>query len=192
MPGAVALAGDLEWQMLTILPGPGRLRWRAAVRREHLVPRRPRRAVARQPAGLAAGRVRLARRGADRGAALLRRRRPCCWRRCGPGARPWPSWWRWSARRWWSSLPGGRGRHALEHRPAVRGRPAQRPGHAGAAGGDGGLQRAARGGDHVHRADLLRSRPARTTSGTPSAITRGVALLVGLASPGVHPALGGS
>ena len=40
------------------LPGAGRLRRRAAVRRELLVPRRPRRALARQPAGLAAARVR--------------------------------------------------------------------------------------------------------------------------------------
>ena len=36
--------------------GPGGLRWRAALRREHLVPRRSRRAVARLPPGLAAGR----------------------------------------------------------------------------------------------------------------------------------------
>ena len=37
------------------LPRAGGLRWRAAVRRELLVPRRPRRALARQPAGLGRG-----------------------------------------------------------------------------------------------------------------------------------------
>ena len=56
-PGLVALAGDLDWDMLDDPPRPGRLRRRAAVRRELLVPRRARRAVARQPAGRpAAGR----------------------------------------------------------------------------------------------------------------------------------------
>ena len=54
--------------------GAGRLRRRAAVRGEHLVPRRPRSPVARQPAGLAADRVPLAQRGADGGAALHGRR----------------------------------------------------------------------------------------------------------------------
>ncbi len=59
--------------------GPGRLGWCPAVRRQRLVPRRPRRPVAGEPAGPTHGAVRRATLGARR---VPRRRLP---------ASPWPS-----------------------------------------------------------------------------------------------------
>ena len=88
MPGAVALAGDLEWQMLTVLPGLvasggallfGVNTWcldgRGALWRD-------------SPAGRAPGRLRLPGGGADGGAALLGRPSPSCWPPCAPDDRP--------------------------------------------------------------------------------------------------------
>ena len=52
-PGLVAIAGGMPWQHHDDPAGPGRLGRRAALRRQRLVPRRPRPAVAREPAGAA-------------------------------------------------------------------------------------------------------------------------------------------
>ena len=162
MPGAVAVAGNLEWQMLTVLPGLvasgaallfGVNTWcldgRGALWRESLP--------------VAPGVADHSRRGPVRGAAVLRAGdarpgRPACraaHRTRGHGTRLL------HAR---GLRAGGGSEHALEHRaPLLRG-PAQCPGHACSTGGDGRLQRPSRAGHHGDRAGLLGPRRARLES----------------------------
>ena len=102
MPGAVALAGQLEWRMLTVLPGLvasggallfGVNTWcldgRGALWRDSL-PVSPRlsfysRVVVLMEVLLCSATA-----------------HPAAGRACAPDARPWPRWWPCSARRWWS------------------------------------------------------------------------------------------
>ena len=183
MPGVVALAGDLEWQLLTVLPGLvasggallfGVNTWcldgRGALWRDSL-PVSPTvsflsRVVVLMEVLLASAALTLV-------LAALRAGRPtaaelvallCCTLVV--------------------TLQVVGCRDALEHRPSVRGRPAQRPRHPRAARGDGGLQRPAGGGHHDDRSGLLRPghpggpavrrqrRPSCSVSGRPGASAR--------------------
>ena len=141
------------------LARPGRLRRRAAVRGERLVPGRPRRAVARQPAGRPRGWCSPPGPGADRDPARRGRWPRCCWPPCAPGCRPPPSWprccapavvvaARWSppSLRWSVRRP-----FAVDLRSCPR--------HPRTAAGDGRLLHPARADHHVHRAGLLRAGP---------------------------------
>ena len=177
-PGLVAIVGTC--------PGPrwrparlGRVRWRPAVRRQRLVPRRPRRPVAREPA-------RRARPGL-RGARDLRARSSSCVaasasrsllgvaarRRTRPGR----------ARGTGLHLARGHGagrigRDALVGPAAVRRRPALGPGDPRAAERDGRLLDTAGGQHDPDRGRVLRPRPGARLAGV-AAGGRSVPGLVG-------------
>ena len=164
MPGLVAVAGNLEWRMLTILPGlvasggallfgvntwclDGRERCGATACRS-----RPGSCSSR--AGCVLFEVLLAPRLSRCVLAALRAGNHL---RGGRGAGLL------DARR---LRAGGRAGDALEHRATVRGGPAQCPGHARSTRRDGRLQRPAGHGHDGDGARLLRAREL-DESGTP-------------------------